>query len=88
MRAIYGPIVQAISRLDLSAHDTVFFPLHTAVDDNHQATLKAISADVARSQEGRRDLRRGMLQALELRADFWDWLHGRALDPLASEAET
>ena len=88
VRAIYGPFVQAIARLDLSAHDTVFFPLHTAVDDNHQATLKAISADVARSQEGRRDLRRGMLQALALRADFWDWLDGRALVPLVAEAGT
>lgn len=86
VRAIYGPIVQAIARLDLPKHDTVFFPLHTAVDDNHQATLKAISADVARSQEGRRELRRGMLQALELRAAFWDWLHGRALDPRTSES--
>jgi pyrroloquinoline quinone (PQQ) biosynthesis protein C len=82
VRTIYGPFVQAIGRLgDLSPRDTVFFPLHTAVDDHHQATLQAISADFARSPEGRAGLRRGMLKALQLRSAFWDWLHARALDP-------
>jgi CRP-like cAMP-binding protein len=82
VRTIYGPFVEAIGRLgDLSPRDTVFFPLHTAVDDHHQATLQAISADFASSDEGRAGLRRGMLKSLQLRTAFWDWLHERAMDP-------
>lgn len=87
VRTIYGPFVQAIERLgELSPRDTVFFPLHTAVDDHHQATLQAISADFAVTAEGRVGLRRGMLKSLALRSSFWDWLHERALDPARAEA--
>ncbi|MBM4378168.1 MAG: iron-containing redox enzyme family protein [Deltaproteobacteria bacterium] len=86
VRTIYGPFVKALSRLDLRPEDTVFFPLHTAVDDHHQATLEAISADFARTEEGRVGLRRGMLKALSLRTAFWDWLHERAKDPSRAEA--
>ncbi len=82
VRTIYGPFVAAIDRLgDLSPRDTVFFPLHTAVDDHHQATLRAISADFANNDEGRASLRRGMLKSLQLRTAFWDWLHERAMNP-------
>jgi pyrroloquinoline quinone (PQQ) biosynthesis protein C len=82
VRTIYGPFVEAIGRLgDLAPRDTVFFPLHTAVDDHHQATLQAISADFAKSDEGRAGLRRGMLKSLQLRTAFWDWLHERAMNP-------
>ena len=73
--------MKAISRLDLLAEDTVFFPLHIVVDDQHQATLETISAEFARAEEGRLGLRRGMLKALSLRSAFWDWLHARALNP-------
>lgn len=82
---IYGPFVKALARLDLCPKDTVFFPLHTAVDDHHQATLQAISADFARTEEGRVGLRRGMLKALALRSAFWDWMHDRAKDPTHAE---
>lgn len=82
VRTIYGPFVAAIERVgDLSRRDTVFFPLHTAVDDHHQATLQAISADFATTRSGRTELRRGMLKALQLRSAFWDWMLARALDP-------
>ena len=88
VRTIYGSFVQAIERLgDLDPRDTVFFPLHTAVDDHHQATLQAVSADFAATADGRAGLRRGMLKALSLRAGFWDWMYERAMNPSrASEA--
>src|SRR5262249_9567372 len=61
VRTIYAPLVQAIARYgDLRPVDTVFFPLHTAVDDHHQETLLQIAADFARTAEGRRDLAKGM----------------------------
>jgi pyrroloquinoline quinone (PQQ) biosynthesis protein C len=82
VRTIYGPFVKAINRLgDISPRNAVFFPLHTAVDDHHQETLQQISADFAKSSEGRVSLRRGMLKALQLRCAFWDWLYERALNP-------
>lgn len=87
VRTIYGPFVTAIARVgNLAARDTVFFPLHTAVDDHHQATLQAISADFARTEAGRVGLRRGMLKALQLRSTFWDWMLARAQDPAAADA--
>jgi CRP-like cAMP-binding protein len=85
VRTIYGSFVTALGRMDLDPRDTVFFPLHTAVDDHHQATLEEVSAEFACSDEGRAGLRRGMLKALSLRAAFWDWLHERALDPDRAE---
>ena len=81
VRTVYGSFVKAVGRLDLHPRDTVFFPLHTAVDDHHQATLQEVSAEFARTEEGRAGLRRGMLKALSLRASFWDWLHERACNP-------
>ena len=80
--SMYGAFTRALTRVpELSPRDTVFFPLHTAVDDHHQATLQAIAADFAETGQGRADLRRGMLKALQLRCAFWDWLYARALDP-------
>jgi pyrroloquinoline quinone (PQQ) biosynthesis protein C len=82
VRTVYGSFVQALPRVEgLSPRDTVFFPLHAAVDDHHQATLRALSIDHAHSHEGRVALRRGMLKALQLRASFWDWMLARAEDP-------
>ena len=76
---IYVPFVRAIARVPgLAPEDTVFFPLHTAVDDHHQATLQGIAAAYAGTAQGRWDLRRGMLKALTLRAAFWDWMLERA----------
>jgi len=82
VQSIYRPFVTAIARLgSLAPEDTVFFPLHTAVDDHHQATLRAIAADFATTPEGRMDLAKGMRKALALRDFFWCWLHERALEP-------
>ena len=79
---IYLSFVEAIKRVDdLDPYDTVFFPLHTTVDDHHQETLQQISADFAGDEQGRHELRKGMLKALQLRASFWDWLYERALNP-------
>jgi CRP-like cAMP-binding protein len=85
VRTIYQPFVDAIARLDLHPSDTVFFPLHTAVDDHHQETLQRIAADFARTDGGRRDLIKGMRKALSLRSAFWDWMLERALDPTSAE---
>jgi len=80
VRDLYRPLARAIARLpDLDPRDTVFFPLHTAVDDHHQATLNEIAAYYARTEDGRRDLAKGMRKALALRASFWDWLYERAI---------
>ena len=76
----YRPIVQALSWLDdLSARDTVFFSMHTLVDDAHQETLLEIAADLAYTSSGLHDLQKGMINALNLRAKFWDWMYERAL---------
>lgn len=77
---LYAPFVQAIGRHGgLHPRDTVFFPLHTLVDDAHQATLRQIAISHAVTNAGERDLARGMYKALALRDSFWSWLHERAL---------
>jgi pyrroloquinoline quinone (PQQ) biosynthesis protein C len=76
---IYLPFVDAIRRTELHPRDTVFFPLHTAVDDHHQEALEEISLSFAATPGGKGDLRRGMIKALSLRSAFWDWLYERAL---------
>lgn len=79
VQAIYKPFVAAIQRLgSLSPEATVFFPLHTAVDDHHQATLRSIAVDFAATSQGREDLAKGMVKALALRVSFWDFLYERA----------
>ena len=76
---IYLPFVEALSHTDLHPRDTVFFPLHTAVDDHHQEALEEISLVFAATPTGKGDLRRGMIKALSLRSSFWDWMYQRAL---------
>lgn len=78
---MYRYFLPALQRLGLNPRDTVFFPLHTMVDDHHQATLLDIAGHYARTPEGRHELEKGMNKALCLRAGFWDWLHARALEP-------
>ncbi|MDJ0706620.1 MAG: iron-containing redox enzyme family protein [Leptolyngbyaceae cyanobacterium MO_188.B28] len=86
VRTLYGYFVKALDSLgDLAPCDTVFFKLHTAVDDHHQASLRAIAVDFASTNEGRADLRRGMLKALMLRSIFWDWMYERAIQPELTE---
>ena len=84
---MYRPFLDAIAHVgDLEPADTVFFPLHTAVDDHHQEVLRQIAVDHAGTEAGRRGLRHGMLKALQLRSAFWDWMHARAHNPVTSEA--
>lgn len=83
VQTIYQPFVVAIDRFGMDPRESVFFPLHTAVDDHHQATLRQIAIDLARTPQGRKDLAKGMHKALALRCSFWTWLHQRALDPQA-----
>ena len=78
--ALYAPFLRAIERHGgLHPRDTVFFPLHTLVDDAHQATLRQIAISFADTEAGQTDLARGMHKALALRDSFWSWLHERAL---------
>lgn len=86
VRELYVPFVHALEHAgELSPRDSVFFPLHTAVDDRHQAALGSVATDLATSSEKRFDLACGMHKALALRASFWSWLHERALAPKAHE---
>jgi pyrroloquinoline quinone (PQQ) biosynthesis protein C len=79
VQTIYQPFVEAIQKVGtIKPEDAVFFPLHTAVDDHHQATLKAIATDFAATPAGRADLAKGMFKALALRDSFWSWLYARA----------
>lgn len=87
---MYLSFVKALDRLvadghGITARDTVFFPLHTAVDDHHQATLEEIAVAFAGTAQGRAELRLGMLKALGCRSAFWDWLYERALDPARAD---
>ena len=80
VQTIYQPFVDAIAKLGtLKPEDAVFFPLHTTVDDHHQATLKAIATEFAATPEGRVELAKGMRKALALRDSFWSWLYERAM---------
>ena len=81
VQTIYQPFVDAIGRIGMHPRDSVFFPLHTAVDDHHQATLRDIAIDLAATKQGRLDLAKGMQKALALRCSFWSWMHQRALQP-------
>ncbi len=76
---MYQHFLPALDVLEAPPSETVFFPLHAAVDDHHQETLLDISRHYAQDEAGRIDLLKGMRKALALRAGFWDWLYQRAL---------
>ena len=76
---IYKPFVKALTRSSLAPRDSVFFPLHTAVDDHHQEALEEISMSFASAPNGKTGLRKGMIKALSLRSAYWDWLYERAM---------
>lgn len=84
---MYQNFLPALDQLDIPPRDAVFFPLHAMVDDRHQETLMEIATRLAESEQGRRDLEKGMHKALFLRAGFWDWLLGRAANPDALRGE-
>jgi pyrroloquinoline quinone (PQQ) biosynthesis protein C len=79
VKRIYPPILEGIKRLRcFQRRDYVFFELHCLVDDQHQQDLFDVAASLANTERGRRDLRAGMLAALDLRREFWDVLYERA----------
>ena len=76
---IYQPFLRAIAHHGgLGPRDTVFFSLHTLVDDAQQLALRQVAIDLAATEKGRTDLAKGMHKALALRDSFWSWLHERA----------
>ena len=80
VKHISDQILPAIRSLPLlSREDYVFFELHCVVDDQHQADLLEVAQDLITTAEARRELRRGMLTALDLRCQLWDRLYRRAL---------
>ena len=80
VKHIYKDIIAAIEKhTNLSLEDYVFFPLHTEVDDEHGLILLDIAEKMAsQSPEEERELRKGMLKALNLRAAYWDGMYDRA----------
>lgn len=69
---VYGPIVEGLQRLpELRREDIVFFELHCHVDDQHYDDLRTIAIALSETEVGRRELERGMVDALELRLKFW-----------------
>jgi pyrroloquinoline quinone (PQQ) biosynthesis protein C len=80
VKYIYKDIIKAIeNHTSLSIEDYVFFPLHTEVDDEHGLILLDIAEKMAlQSKEDERELRKGMLKSLNLRASFWDDMYKRA----------
>ncbi len=81
--SLYRHIVASLDHLPaIDGADTVFFVLHTEIDDGHGAALRGVAVDLAQNAQGRRDLRHGMLSALELRAAAWDRLLERAVGRL------
>jgi len=79
VKHIYPPILEGIKRVrTFQRRDYVFFELHCLVDDQHQQDLFDVGCTLARTERGRRDLRMGMLAALDLRREFWDHLYERA----------
>jgi pyrroloquinoline quinone (PQQ) biosynthesis protein C len=79
VKHFYRYLLQAMQRFSgLQRRDYVFFELHCLVDDGHTAALNRIARDLAHEPEGRRELRKGMVKALNLRVRFWDWMLERA----------
>jgi pyrroloquinoline quinone (PQQ) biosynthesis protein C len=80
VKYIYKDLIQAIgNHTDLTLEQYVFFPLHTEVDDEHGLILLDIAQKMAsESPDAERELRKGMLRALHLRAAYWDDMYLRA----------
>ena len=80
VKYIYRDIIKSIEEhTTLSLEEYVFFPLHTEVDDEHGLILLDIAEKMAsQSAEDERELRKGMLKALNLRAAYWDDMYERA----------
>ena len=78
---IYPYVLDGLAHVDaLTREDVVFFELHCHVDDQHQEDLLQIARELAAQPDGIADLRRGMVDALEARARFWDVLHASSIE--------
>ena len=72
VRPIYRKLLRGIRELSaISARDRVFFELHYAVDDQHRLDLMRVAYDLIGTPGARNDMRQGMLEALQLRQDFF-----------------
>lgn len=80
VKFIYKDLITAIqNHTKLSMEEYVFFPLHTEVDDEHGLILLDVAEKMAsRNESDARELRKGMLKALNLRATYWDDMYERA----------
>ena len=79
VKYIYHRLINAIKKhTNLTLEQYVFFELHTEVDDEHGKILMDIAEEMASTEQARRDLRKGMLKALNLRCMFWDAMYERA----------
>ena len=73
---MYGAILRGVDRFSgARPEDRTFLVLHALVDEVHAASLLELSRELAADGEGRAALARGMRDALDLRASFWDELH-------------
>lgn len=80
VRPIYRQLLAGIRRATpLARAEYLFFELHCLVDDQHQKDLLGIAADQVQQPDGFEQLRAGMRFALDLRCEFWQQLHERAL---------
>lgn len=75
VRDVYVQILAGLDRLGWpSQTERVFFDLHCLVDDQHQADLLEVAADLAAAPGGALQLRAGMQHALHLRERYFDTL--------------
>ena len=80
VKYIYRPITTAIQKhTDLDRKAYVFFELHSEVDDEHAELMMKVADDLAQDDPRNiQQIQRGMEQALDLRAEFWDAMLIRA----------
>jgi pyrroloquinoline quinone (PQQ) biosynthesis protein C len=80
VRTVYRQLLAGIQKATtLTRPEYLFFELHCLVDDQHQKDLLSIAEDQMQEPGGYAQLRAGMRFALDLRSEFWDALHERAL---------
>lgn len=85
VKPIYHKILSGIRALGtLNRDEYIFFELHCVVDDKHAEDLENVAIDMLGVDNGYEELRAGMLKALELRAQFWDYMHNKCCAAPAS----
>jgi pyrroloquinoline quinone (PQQ) biosynthesis protein C len=79
VKPVYRTLLNALHALPESERiDLRFFELHCLLDDQHAEDLRGVAEALLASPSDRRELRAGMLRALELRERFFTHLHRRA----------